>query len=107
LLENARATGRTKLAEYEAKQVLSLAGLGTPRESLAASEDQAVACAERIGFPVALKVSSPDILHKSDSGGVKLNLNDAASVRNAYRDITAVVQNAHRMRESMVCWFRR
>jgi acyl-CoA synthetase (NDP forming) len=95
LLENARATGRTKLAEYEAKQVLSLAGLGTPRESLAASEDQAVACAERIGFPVALKVSSPDILHKSDSGGVKLNLNDAASVRNAYRDITAAVQNAH------------
>ncbi len=94
LFEKVRATGRTTLAEYEAKQVLSLAGLGTTRESLAAHEDQAVACAERIGFPVVLKVSSPDILHKSDAGGVKLNLADAASVRRAYRDIMTAAKNA-------------
>lgn len=94
LFEKARATGRTKLTEYEAKQVLSLAGLGTTRESLATSEDQAVAFAERIGFPVVLKISSPDILHKSDSGGVRLNLDDAASVRNAYRDIMVAAKSA-------------
>jgi acyl-CoA synthetase (NDP forming) len=95
LLQKVRAEGRTKLTEYEGKQVLSLAGLNVTRERLAASEDEAAACAEQIGFPVVLKVSSPDILHKSDCGGVKLNLNDAAAVRGAYRKILAAAKKAN------------
>jgi acyl-CoA synthetase (NDP forming)/acyl-coenzyme A synthetase/AMP-(fatty) acid ligase len=95
LLDKVRAEGRTKLTEFEAKQVLAKAGLSVTREKLAADESQAVACAQQIGFPVVLKVVSPDILHKSDSGGVKLNLKNAEAVREAHRQIIQAVKLAH------------
>jgi acyl-CoA synthetase (NDP forming) len=95
LLAKVRAEGRTKLTEFEAKQIFAKAGLKITREQLAATEDEAVACAGQIGFPVVLKIVSPEIMHKSDSGGVKLRLQDASAVRQAYREIMQAARTAH------------
>jgi acyl-CoA synthetase (NDP forming) len=73
--------------EAGAKRLLAAIGIASPEEVLCATADDAVAAAERLGFPVALKLVSPDVLHKSEIGGVKLGLADAAAVRSAYDDI--------------------
>ena len=80
----ARSEGRTLLSEVEAKDALREAGVPVTLTTLATSADEAVAQAEKAGYPVVLKVVSPDISHKSDAGGVKLNLKDAADVRAAH-----------------------
>src|SRR4030067_635633 len=67
--------------------VASAYGLKVPSEPLARSEEEAVAGAERLGYPVAVKVASPDIPHKSDVGGVRLQLHTAASVAEAFREV--------------------
>ncbi|MBI4455903.1 MAG: acetate--CoA ligase family protein [Acidobacteria bacterium] len=99
IFKNVRRQGRTALTELEAKQVLAAAGLNITREGLAASEEEALAAAERIGFPVVLKVASPDILHKSDAGGVQIGLTSRDDVRKAYCQIRKAVSqrqpNAH------------
>jgi acyl-CoA synthetase (NDP forming) len=84
VLARARAEGRTLLSEVEAKDVLREAGVAVTATTLATSADEAVKQAEAAGYPVVLKVVSPDIAHKSDAGGVKLNLNLAEEVRSAY-----------------------
>jgi acyl-CoA synthetase (NDP forming) len=89
VLSRARAEGRTLLNEVEAKQVLREAGVPVTDTTLATSPDDAVAQAEAAGYPVVLKVVSPDIAHKSDAGGVKLNLKSASEVREAYDAILA------------------
>ena len=63
------------------------------KTDLATSEDEAVELAKKIGFPVVMKIVSPDILHKSDAGGVKVNIKDEAAVREAYRTILANAKN--------------
>ena len=83
----ARTDGRDSLTEIEAKQVFSAYGLPVTSTFLAKTEDEAVALAKKIGFPIVMKIVSPDILHKSDAGGVKVNLKDEAGVREAYRTI--------------------
>jgi acetyltransferase len=80
---------RPTLSESESKEVLAAWGVASAREHLVASAEAAVAAAERLGFPVALKVDSPDILHKTEAGVVRLNLADAAQVRAAYAEILA------------------
>jgi acyl-CoA synthetase (NDP forming) len=84
VLARARAEGRTLLSEVEAKEVLREAGVPVTLTTLATSADEAVSQAEAAGYPVVLKVVSPDIAHKSDAGGVRLNLNSAEEVRAAY-----------------------
>jgi len=84
VLDQARAEGRVSLGEAEAREVLLAYGFTLPRSELARNADEAVAHAEAIGYPVAMKIASPDILHKSDIGGVKLNLGDATAVRDAF-----------------------
>ena len=86
-LEKIRATGRTILTEAESKHVLSQYGITTVETRLASNESQAAECAESIGFPVALKVNSETITHKSDVGGVKLNVQSREDVARAYREI--------------------
>ncbi len=83
----ALAQGRSLLTEQEAKALLRAFGLPVPRSIAAASRDAAVAAAREIGFPVVLKVHSPDITHKSDVGGVRLDLGDAAMVAAAFDDM--------------------
>lgn len=79
------------LTEREAKRLLGEAGLPVTREVLAASADEAVRIAEDIGFPVVLKIDSPDIPHKTEAGGLRLGLRDAAGVRDAFGGIMASV----------------
>lgn len=75
------------VAEYAAKQVLAEYGIPVTQETLATSRDAAVAAARKIGFPVAMKVQSADISHKTEAKAVKLNVADAAGVAAAYDEI--------------------
>ncbi|MFP4452798.1 MAG: acetate--CoA ligase family protein, partial [Desulfobacterales bacterium] len=87
LFEEVRKQGRTNLLETESRAVLEQYGLPLPEGILAADQDQAVKAAEKIGFPVVLKIISPDIIHKSDFGGVELNLKTAQEVKQAFAAI--------------------
>ena len=88
----ARAQGRTALTEVEAKEVFSAYGLPVAATVLARTEDAAVTAANGIGYPVVMKIVSPDILHKSDAGGVKVNVKDDGGARSAYRAIMAAAK---------------
>jgi len=88
-MAQALGLGRPTLSESESKELLAAWGVQTPREHRAASAAAAVEAAAQLGFPVALKVDSPDILHKTEAGVVRLNLGDAAQVRTAYAEILA------------------
>ena len=81
--------GRPTLSESESKELLAAWGVESARERRANSAEAAVAAAEQLGFPVALKFDSPDIPHKTEAGVVRLNLGDAAQVRTAYAEILA------------------
>jgi acetyl coenzyme A synthetase (ADP forming)-like protein len=87
VLEGARADGRTFLLSPEAARVAELLGLAMPRSILARNLDEAVRAASEIGYPVAMKVVSKDIVHKSDAGGVALNLENEDEVVDAYQAI--------------------
>jgi len=91
IIQNSRKQGRLLLTELESKQLLSLYGIPTVETRVAASEDEAAAIALKLGFPIVLKVYSETITHKTDVGGVKLNLRDEAAVRSAYRAIESSV----------------
>ena len=87
LLDQARRNRRCTLSEPETKEILRLAGIPTPRETIAHSAEEAVDAAERFGFPVVLKIVSADVPHKSDVGGVRLGLKTPEEVRRAYEEI--------------------
>src|SRR5918992_1179380 len=91
ILEAARTEGRTSLSAPEAKRVCDAYGISVPREGLATSADEAVTIAEDIGFPVVLKIVSPDILHKTEAGGVLVGLASTDDVSAGYETI---VENA-------------
>ena len=93
-LEKMKQTGRQHLNEEEARQVISAYGFRIPKSILATSEIEAVKAAEEIGYPVVIKISSPDILHKSDFGGVRIGIKNEREVRNCFCDIT---QKARRL----------
>ncbi len=87
IIEGARKAGRSLLTEYESKEVLSAYGIPTVPSRIAHSADEAVAAAGEIGYPVVLKLHSETITHKTDVGGVQLNLKDPDAVRAAYHAI--------------------
>lgn len=91
IIATARSQGRVLLNEFEAKQILSHYGIPTVETRIARSEDQAVSCAHGFGYPVVLKIFSETITHKTDVGGVKLNLEDEPSVRSAFQAIKSSV----------------
>ena len=86
------------MTEAESKRLLELYGIPTVPTRVAATEEQAVALAAELGYPVVLKLHSRTITHKTDVGGVRLNLTDAEAVRRAYRAIERSVAPAHRRR---------
>jgi len=86
-MSRAREEKRTVLTEIEAKEILGEAGIPCTRTVLATTREKAVSISEEIGYPVVLKVSSVDISHKSDAGGVKINLQNKEAVEKAYDDI--------------------
>ena len=87
LIKRAEDEGRTFLMEHECKELLERQGIATTGAAVARSPEEAVELAERIGYPVVLKVLSPEVVHKSDAGGVRLNLKNSAAVERAYREI--------------------
>lgn len=91
LIQRVRNAGRTLLTEHESKQVLKAYGIPTVETHIARSEEQAVECAAKLGYPVVLKLHSETITHKTDVGGVRLNLRQAEAVRGAWREIEAKV----------------
>lgn len=87
VIAGARADKRDSLTEIEAKEVFKAYGMPVTGIALAKTEDEAVALGKKIGFPLVLKIVSPDILHKSDAGGVKVNIKDEAGIRDAFQTI--------------------
>jgi len=87
IIEQALRDKRSYLLEHESKEILEGIGIPTTGGIVAKSEDDAVAISRAIGYPVVLKIVSPDVVHKTDGGGVKLNLGSDEDVRSAYRAI--------------------
>ena len=87
IFKTALEEGRTFVLEHEAKDIMTAYGIPIPAYATASTADEAVEKSKGIGFPVVLKILSKDILHKSDAGGVKINLKDEAEVRAAFDEI--------------------
>jgi acetyltransferase len=91
IIDHARSTGRTILTEYESKKILAEYGIPTLETHLAETADKAVSIADEIGYPVVVKLNSETITHKTDVGGVRLNLAGADEVREAFEAIESAV----------------
>jgi acetyltransferase len=87
IFEAVRKDGRTVLFPHEAIAVVEAYGVNAPGSKLAKDPDEAVRHAEEIGYPVVMKIVSPDIMHKTDIGGVELNLSNSNMVRIAFEEI--------------------
>jgi acetyl coenzyme A synthetase (ADP forming)-like protein len=91
IIESSLAAGKTYLGELDGTKLLKCYGFNVLPTELAQSPDEAVQLADGMGYPVVMKIVSPEIIHKSDAGGVKINLADAGAVKNAFEQI---VKNA-------------
>jgi acetyltransferase len=87
-LDGALSEGRVTIGDAEARDILTAYGFRIPPSELAETDDQAVEIANRIGYPIVLKIASPDILHKTDVGGVKVGLENPTDIRDAFDLIT-------------------
>lgn len=89
IFDKVKKEGRPNLLEEEGQSVLKAYGLPLPQSILAKNENEAVKLAKKIGYPVVMKIASPQIIHKSDAGGVKVNLANDKDVKDAYKTIVA------------------
>ena len=87
VLDKVKSEGRTNLLEDEGREILDAYGFPLPNSAIAATEDEAVDAANKIGYPIVMKIASPQIVHKSDAGGVKVNLTNDDEVRNGFKTI--------------------
>jgi acyl-CoA synthetase (NDP forming) len=92
ILKQARKENRTQLTEVEAKEIAKEAGIPVVEARLARTKTEAISLSKKTGFPVALKIVSPDVIHKSDSGGVELGLINATKVGEAYDKIISAIK---------------
>jgi acetyl coenzyme A synthetase (ADP forming)-like protein len=88
VFDRVRSEGRLTIGDAEARAVIQAYGMKAPTSSVAATPEEAIEMAAKIGFPVVLKIASPDILHKTDVGGVKVGLRNAEEVRDAFELMT-------------------
>jgi acetyltransferase len=88
VFEFVRAESRVAIGDAEAREIMEAYGIATPRTFLARTPDEAARFADEVGFPVVIKIASPDILHKTDVGGVKLNVMTPSDVRDAFELMT-------------------
>jgi 4-hydroxybutyryl-CoA synthetase (ADP-forming) len=91
VFDRVKEEGRTNLLEEEGLEILRAYGFPLPKSILAKTEDEAVEAANKIGYPTVMKIASPQIVHKSDAGGVKVNLSNDEEVRDAFK---IIVDNA-------------
>ncbi|MEW8504702.1 MAG: bifunctional acetate--CoA ligase family protein/GNAT family N-acetyltransferase [Candidatus Thiodiazotropha sp.] len=94
IIESALSEQRKVLSEPESFALLGAFRINAVRNGIARSANEALILAESIGFPVAMKIYSPDISHKSDAGGIRLNINNAQVVRSTYRDLIEQVKES-------------
>jgi len=87
ILDKVKTEGRPNLLEEEGQEVLRAYGFPLPKSMLAKNENDAVKIAKKIGYPVVMKIASPQIIHKSDAGGVKVNLTNDKDVKSAFKEI--------------------
>ena len=92
IIESAGQSGQT-LAEADSKRVLAAYGIAVPSEELAGTPERAVEAAQRIGFPVVVKIASPDLPHKTEVDGIRLNLGNADAVRQAATEVLAAARH--------------
>jgi acyl-CoA synthetase (NDP forming) len=95
ILIQARKENRANLTEIESKEIINSAGIPIVEAKLARTKAEAVSLSKKIGFPVVLKIVSPDVVHKSDSGGVRLGLSNVVQVGRAYSEILAAIKKHH------------
>jgi acetyltransferase len=96
IIDHVRDSGRTILTEFEAKQILAAYGIPTVQTEVAHSPDEAVELAESLGYPVVLKLDSETITHKTDVGGVRLNLQSADEVRLTYEEMESSIKENYK-----------
>jgi acetyltransferase len=101
VLDAVRVDGRVTMGDSEAREILEALGIPVPKSELAATPEEAVAAAERIGYPLVMKIASPDILHKTDIGGIKLNITSAGDVRDTF---DLLVYRAQRYMPDATIW---
>ena len=87
IFDKVKKEKRPNLLEEEGQEVLRAYGLPLPKSTLAKNENEAVKAAKKIGYPVVMKIASPQIIHKSDAGGVKVNLTSDAEIKDAFKEI--------------------
>ena len=87
IFDKVKSEGRTNLLEDEGREILYAYGFPLPQSVVATTEDEAVAAANKIGYPIVMKISSPQIVHKSDAGGVKVNLTNDEETRDGFKTI--------------------
>jgi acyl-CoA synthetase (NDP forming) len=92
IIDKAKKEGRAILTEFESKKILKQVGIPVVEARLAENQKEVVSLSQKTGFPVVLKIISPDVVHKTDSGGVKLGLKSVSEVRKAYNEILASVK---------------
>ena len=95
ILDRVQAAGRTQLTEVEALKVFKAYGVPTIPYRVAHSQEEAIEVAAELGYPVVLKIISPDIVHKTDTGGVRVDLRSSEEVFEAYRSIVDTVRELH------------
>lgn len=95
IFDQAKKEGRSILTEFESKKLLKQMGIPVVETRLAKNLKEVVSISHRIGFPVVLKITSPDVVHKTDSGGVKLDLKNASDVKKGYKDIVNSVRKKY------------
>ena len=95
LIDRPKLGERTVLTEVESKEILSRGGIPVIETRLAKTKKEAISIGKAVGFPVVLKIASPDIIHKSDSGGIKLGLTSAAQIAKAYTEIMTSIKQKY------------
>ena len=95
IFDQIKKEGRSILTEFESKKLLKQVGIPVVETRLARTKKEAVLQSQRIGFPVVLKIVSPDVIHKSDSGGVKLDLNNVTEVKTAYSEMIKTISQQY------------
>jgi acyl-CoA synthetase (NDP forming) len=95
IIDRVKREGRTILTEIESKQLIKQAGISVSDTRLAMSGEEAISISKQFGFPVVLKIASPDVVHKSDAGGVKVGLKTSKQVGKAHDDILGAIRQKY------------
>ena len=95
ILDKARMERRTVLTEFESKELFKQAGIPVIETRLVKTRKETISVSKELGFPVVLKIASPDIVHKSDSGGVKLDIANATQAGKAYAEIKSSIKHKY------------